>query len=75
MWRRFRYYLTKDFPKMKIEFKRLSGDIWEITMPEKGISMTFNTDKSLRKDMGMFFMLYNNIKIQIKDLLFPKKKR
>lgn len=72
MWRRYRYYLKKDFPSFKFEFNKLSDSVWAIHIRDKNLMFTFSVSYS-RKNSFTFKVLYEALKNQIKNSLFSKR--
>lgn len=71
MWRRFRYYLKKDFPMFEFQFNKINDFVWEICIPSKNIILTFSVDFDL-SDTNSFNIFYSALKQRIKNSIFKK---
>jgi hypothetical protein len=77
MWRKFRFYLKKDFPTFEFIFKKVENNIYEILIRSRikpDITLRLGYD-SKNKDKDLFDSMYNSLKQQIKTHLFVPKKR
>lgn len=72
MWRRYRYYLKRDFPSFQFEFKKLSDAVWAIHIHDKNLTFTFSVSY-FRKEIFTFEVLYSSLKKQIKNSLFSRR--
>lgn len=74
MWRKFRYYLRKKFPDIKLEVEKVDTYNYKVIMPDLQVHMFFGYSNQLKGDESSIKVMVDSLYSGLKNQMFMRRK-